>query len=63
LVVEQFFRIHVTIWEANIECDEGFFFLNFENNISPRQGQYGMYGLKLKSIWLSNQDQSVEKKH
>ena len=36
------------------------FFLNFENNIALNKDNM-MYGLKLKTIWLSNQDQSPEK--
>jgi hypothetical protein len=59
LVVEQFLE-YILPYENQIkECDEDFF-LNFENNMSLNKDNM-MYGLKLKSIWLSNQDQSSKK--
>lgn len=59
LVVQQFLQ-YIAPYERQImECDEDFF-LNFENNISLDKENM-MFGLKLKSMWLSNTDQSSEK--
>lgn len=59
LVVEQFLEYMLPFEKQIIECDEDFF-MNFENNISLDKDNM-MYGLKLKSIWLSNQDKKPEK--
>lgn len=59
LVVEQFLDYILPFEQQIKNCDEDFF-LNFENNISLNKDNM-MYGLKLKSIWLSNQDQNPEK--
>lgn len=59
LVVELFLEYMLPFEKQIIECDEDFF-MNFENNISLDKDNM-MYGLKLKSIWLSNQDKKPEK--
>jgi hypothetical protein len=59
LVVEQFLEYILPYERQIIECDEDFF-LNFEKNMTLDKDNM-MYGLKLKSMWLSNQDQSEEK--
>jgi hypothetical protein len=59
LVVEQFLEYILPFEKYIVECDEDFF-LNFENNMSLNKDNM-MYGLKLKSIWLSNQNQSADK--
>jgi len=58
LVVEQFLEYILPFERQILECDEDFF-LNFENTMSLNKDNM-MYGLKLKSMWLSNQDQSSE---
>ena len=59
LVVEQFL-LYIGPYEKQLkECDEDFF-LNFENNITLDQENM-MFGLKLKSMWLSNLGQDAER--
>ena len=52
LVVEQFMD-HILPYEKQIlECNQDFF-LNFENNMNLNNDKM-LFGLKLKNMWLSN---------
>lgn len=59
LVVEQFIE-YIIQYEHQIKEYDADFFLNFENNMSLDKENL-MFGLKLKTIWLSNSDQNSDK--
>lgn len=60
LVVEQFIR-HISPYSKQIiNCDEDFF-LNFEDTMHLKKDNL-LFGLKLKSIWLSNENPEESEK-
>lgn len=60
LVVEQFIQ-HITPYSKQItECNEDFF-LNFEDTMNLKNDNL-LFGLKLKSIWLDNEDTKESEK-
>ena len=59
LVVEQFLKYISPYSKEIMDCNEDFF-INFENNMSLDKENL-LYGLKLKSFWLSNQNQDSDK--
>lgn len=56
LVVEQFVQYISPYSKQILDCDEDFF-LNFEQNISLNK-EHLLYGLKLKSMWMENSNDS-----
>lgn len=52
LVVEQFLAYIAPYEKQIMDCDEDFF-MNFENNMSLDKDNI-MFGMKLRSMWLSN---------
>lgn len=56
LVVEQFVQYISPYSKQILECDEDFF-LNFEQNMSLNK-EHLLYGLKLKSMWMENSNES-----
>jgi hypothetical protein len=59
LVVEQFVQYITPYSKQIMECDEDFF-LNFEQNMGLDKENL-LYGLKLRSIWLTNSTQDPDK--
>lgn len=62
LVVEQFIQYISPYSKQIMDCDEDFF-LNFEDTMNLNNDNL-LFGLKLKSIWLDNEntDQSMRQK-
>jgi len=59
LVVEQFVEYISPYSKQIMECDEDFF-LNFEQNMGLDKDNL-LYGLKLKSMWIENAVEDVDK--
>lgn len=60
LVVEQFIRYISPYSKQIINCDEDFF-LNFEDTMHLKKDNL-LFGLKLKSIWLNNENPNESEK-
>lgn len=60
LVVEQFIRYISPYSKQIINCDEDFF-LNFEDTMHLKKDNL-LFGLKLKSIWLNNENPKESEK-